>query len=44
MVEAIRAAGGDARLELIPGRGHDVVDVYDRKDLYAWFHAHRRRR
>jgi predicted esterase len=43
MVEAIRIAGGMARLELIPGRGHDVVDVYDRADLYAWFRSQRRR-
>jgi len=43
MVAAIQAAGGDARLELLQGRNHDIVDVYDRKDLYAWFLAHKRR-
>jgi pimeloyl-ACP methyl ester carboxylesterase len=44
MADAIRAAGGDVRLELVPGRGHDITDVYDRKDLYSWFLEHRRRR
>jgi predicted esterase len=44
MADAIRAAGGEVKLELIPGCGHDIVDVYDRKDLYGWFLEHRRRR
>ncbi len=44
MVAALRAAGGDARLELIPGRDHNILDVYDRQDLYAWFLEHRRGR
>jgi pimeloyl-ACP methyl ester carboxylesterase len=44
MVAAIRAAGGEARLELLQGRGHEILDVYDRDDLYAWFLSHRRRR
>jgi pimeloyl-ACP methyl ester carboxylesterase len=43
MVGAIRAAGGNARLEILPGRGHDIADVYDRKELYAWFLQNRRR-
>lgn len=42
MVDAIRAAGGDAKLELLSGRGHDILDVYGRKDLYSWFLEHRR--
>lgn len=43
MAAALRAAGGDVRLELLAGRDHNIVDVYDRKDLYAWFMGHRRR-
>jgi dipeptidyl aminopeptidase/acylaminoacyl peptidase len=43
MVDAIRAAGGEARIELLPGRDHNIVDVYDRKDLYTWLLEHRRR-
>jgi predicted esterase len=43
MVAALRGAGGNVRLELLPGRRHDIVDVYERKDLYTWFLTHRRR-
>jgi predicted peptidase len=42
MVAAIRAAGGDVQLELLPGRGHNIVDVFERKDLYTWLLEHRR--
>ena len=42
MVAAIRAAGGDVRLELLPGRDHNIVDVFERKDLYTWLLEHRR--
>lgn len=44
MVDAISAAGGEAKLELLPGRDHDIVDVFDRKDLYTWLLEHRRLR
>jgi poly(3-hydroxybutyrate) depolymerase len=43
LVDAHRAAGGQARWTLQPEAGHsDCGDFYDRSDLYAWFLAHRR--
>ena len=43
MVAAAQAAGGDARLTLLPGRGHDVWnDYYSDPDFYQWFLEHRR--
>jgi predicted peptidase len=42
MVNEIRAAGGDAKLTILTGRGHDIADVYDGQELYDWFLAHHR--
>ena len=43
MTDAVHAAGGDARLTLLPGRGHDVWnDYYSDPAFYPWFLAHRR--
>lgn len=37
MLDAIRAAGGEARLTTFPGTGHDAwTEAYARPDLYAW--------
>ena len=44
MVDAHRAAGGNARWTLEPEAGHAVWDVvYPRDDLYEWLLEHRRR-
>ena len=44
MVDAHRAAGGEARWTVEPDAGHSVWDrVYPREDLYQWFLQHRRR-
>jgi predicted peptidase len=42
MVEALQAAGGNVKLEILPERGHDIADVYERKDLYDWFLQHKK--
>jgi predicted peptidase len=37
MVDAVQAAGGDARLTVFPGQGHGITDsVYARGDLFRW--------
>jgi len=43
MVEAINAAGGNARLTIYPDAGHDsYTETYARADLYEWLLAQRR--
>lgn len=43
MVEAINAAGGNARLTIYPDAGHDsYTETYAREDLYEWLLAQRR--
>jgi hypothetical protein len=42
MADALRACG-DARLSVLPGRGHAILDVYEDPALYRWILAHRRR-
>jgi len=42
MVRALRAVGNDAKFTILPGRGHDIADVYDLPELYEWMLAHRR--
>lgn len=40
-VEAVRAAGGEAKLTLYPGVGHNSWDqAYSEEDLPAWFLSH----
>ena len=42
MVDAVRAAGGDARLTVYPETGHDSwVQAYNTPELYTWFLTHR---
>jgi predicted peptidase len=42
MVDALKAAGGDVRFDIIPGGQHDVwSDVYKKDDLFNWFLTHR---
>lgn len=36
MIKALQAVGNNAKFTVMPGRGHDIVDVYDRPDLYEW--------
>jgi predicted peptidase len=41
MIKALHAIGNNARFTILPGRGHDIADVFDRPDLYAWLLQHR---
>lgn len=44
MVEAIRKAGGNPRLTIYPGVGHDsYTETYASDELYEWLLSHRRR-
>jgi predicted peptidase len=44
MVEALGAAGGNARLTIYPDAGHDAwTRTYDNPELYTWFLSHTRR-
>jgi hypothetical protein len=43
MVAAVNAAGGNARLTVYPGIGHNSWDqAYGEAELYTWFLAQRR--
>jgi predicted peptidase len=44
LVKAIKAAGGDVKLTLLPDRDHFILDMYENKLLYDWFLQHRRNR
>ena len=45
MVEAVQAAGGNARLTIYDDRGHDTCNLtFSRDDLYEWLLRQRRRR
>jgi dipeptidyl aminopeptidase/acylaminoacyl peptidase len=38
MVDAVRASGGDAKLTIYPGVGHDSwTQTYENPELYEWF-------
>ncbi len=44
MIAALERAGGEARLTVYPGVGHDsATRTYVNPELYEWFLAHRRR-
>ena len=43
MVAGVQCAGGDARLTIYPGIGHDAYTMtFANPRLYDWFLAHRR--
>jgi predicted peptidase len=42
MVKTLRASGNDAKFTILPGRGHDIADVYERLDLTEWLLQQRR--
>ncbi len=38
---SMRSSGGEPTLTMLEGRGHGIVEVFDREDLFTWFLAHR---
>ncbi|PYJ06901.1 MAG: hypothetical protein DMF06_17115 [Verrucomicrobia bacterium] len=36
LVQAIEAAGGHPRFNILEGRDHFILDVYDQPDIYEW--------
>ena len=45
MVDAVNAAGGNAKLTIYPGCSHDSwTQTYENKELYEWFLGHRNTR
>jgi predicted peptidase len=44
LVKAIKAAGGDIKLTVLPDRDHFILDIYENKQLYDWFLQHKRNR
>ena len=43
MVNAVKAAGGDAKLTIYPEAKHDAwTETYDNPKLYEWFLEHSR--
>ena len=44
MVEALQSVGGQVKLTVYPGVGHDSwTETYDNPELYDWFLRHRRK-
>lgn len=43
LVQAVKLAGGQPKLTILPGRDHYILDVYDRPDLYVWLAQQKRR-
>jgi predicted peptidase len=42
MVEAVRKAGGEARMTVYPDTDHDSwTQTYNNPELYEWFLSHR---
>jgi predicted peptidase len=45
MVEAIKAAGGDAKFTIYPEAGHDSwTETYNNPELYQWLLAQKRKK
>jgi predicted peptidase len=42
MVKMLRAAGNSVKFTILPGRGHDIVDIFERDDLIEWLLQQRR--
>jgi dipeptidyl aminopeptidase/acylaminoacyl peptidase len=43
LIEAVRNAGGNTRLTVLSGEGHNICKlVCDRSDLWEWLFQHRR--
>ena len=36
LVQAVEAAGGHPRFNILEGRDHFILDVYDQSDIYEW--------
>ncbi len=44
MVDAVKQVGGDAKLTIYPGVGHDAwTQTYNNDELYEWFLSHSRK-
>ena len=42
MVSRIREAGGTAKLTVLAGKGHDILEVYDDDEIFTWLLQHRK--
>jgi predicted peptidase len=36
LIQAIEAAGGHPRFNILEGRDHFILDIYDQPDIYEW--------
>ncbi len=43
LVQAVKRAGGNPQLTVLPERDHYILDVYDRPGLYEWLALQKRR-
>ena len=39
---AIEAVGGHPRVDILPGRDHFILDIYDRPEIYEWLMKQKR--
>jgi predicted peptidase len=42
LVQAIQKAGGHPRFDILSGRDHFILDLYERRDIYDWLLQHKR--
>jgi len=40
LIDALKALGNTVRFTVLPGRDHDILDVYENQELYSWFLEH----
>jgi predicted peptidase len=40
LIDALKALGNIVRFTVLPGRDHDILDVYENQELYSWFLEH----
>jgi predicted peptidase len=42
LINALKALGNVVRFTVLPGREHNILDVYENQELYSWFLEHAR--
>jgi predicted peptidase len=44
LAAAVRQANGEVELVILPGKGHDITEIYEKNDVYEWLLKHKRSR
>ena len=40
LIDALKTLGNNVRFTVLPDRDHDILDVYENRELYSWFLEH----